>query len=251
MTVSNELKLSRYQVDYVTNLVKFVIKKYSDLNKHDQYNIFAKLTRISLLKNEFFDYRDKVIDLLKGGFDPDDERMHFYVSTDLPHTHLEITESMKQVFSYWDERFKQEIEKVNPDDQVLKDVTQLMLATSERVSKLALGTPVMVWVQRKVRLMQKTNKAISIKDFGAELSTNKYNTDSSKIDTLNNGSTAPSIPTNITKSEQQRGKDGGSVRLSGTGKGQHIQNSSSSSTDKTGVEGVQGSDSGRKTEKLF
>lgn len=251
-----ELNLSKFNIDSIKNIIKFIIEKHNDLNKHDQYALFLEMSEIPLLKNEFFDYRDKALNVLRKKFDQDNIRMDYHVTTNLPNIHLKVLNALTEEFFYWKSRFDTEKDKQYPNDYLLKMFAEMMNHTAILVSKFNLGTPVMVWVQRRAKLMQNNNKTVSIKSFGAELNINKYNTDSTKQDPLVNGdnnraANSTTKSSTVTKIEQQRGQDGGSVRIPGTGQGQHIQTSSSIPANEGRTERSQAGDDRRETEELF
>lgn len=242
---NKNVNFSKYHQDSIKNIIKFILNDHNDLNIHDQYALFLELSENILLKSEFLGYRQQVLNRLRKKFDQDNVKMDYHIAIKLPDTHLKILDALTEEFFYYHQRWKTETEKQFPNDYLLKMFSELMNQTSLLVSKFNLGTPVMVYLQQKIKYLEGKNKTISIKSFD-DLNINKYNTDLSKQDPLNNGTGSPTTTETAT-----RGSNEFPVRLSGTEQGQHLQPSSSESNNQGGLEGTQQGSNITETEEVF
>ena len=232
-----------YNLTSIRDTIKFIITTYGDLSQSDQYNMFLELSKYKLSKQEFNQQRKVIFDGLKNKFKNENARMLYHVTHGMNDTHLNVIDALTKEFNYYFQKWEDEKNKPIPNDDNLKMFSDLMHDSADLLGRYLMGTPVMAFIQYKLRLADNKGTGQNTASITDLNDLNKYQT----------------LPNNNTSSEpdstDQQNQSGGSHRdnngVSKSNKTEHIQPSDTVEHNTQGTSGIQRSKSGRAETDLF
>lgn len=231
--VADQSFIIKYNESEARDVISHILIQYDDYSFDAKYRLFLKISGIGLSKSEFGIIHDAIRKEQAKHFVEQNALMEYHVDHVMAREHTEMVKSLIKEWKYYFAEWEKAAYRESPDIKKLSRLSKLIHETMRILSEFNLGTNVILFIQKKMEMLENKSKALNITDLNNAIKYDNTNNIDNKVNDLSLPSETQPQPSAAatTNEEGQQGSNGGVIPKIKRNKSDNVQGSVLPSTE--------------------